>query len=143
VSAAETLDVMRLEDYDDLVAFWTGKEGVELNESDTREAIGRYLERNPGLSLVARDEAGRIVGAILCGHDGRRGYLHHLAVDPACRGRGLGRALVERCLANLRAIGVPRCNIFYMADNPNGKAFWERLGYKTVKFLPLQRPTST
>jgi ribosomal protein S18 acetylase RimI-like enzyme len=134
------IEVMQLTDYDELVAFWTGKEGVELNESDEREAIGRYLERNKNLSLVVRDQ-GRIVGAILSGNDGRRGYLHHLAVDEAYRGKGIGRALVERCLSDLKAIGVPRCNVFYMADNPKGKAFWERLGYRPVKFLPLQRPT--
>ena len=82
---------MRLEDYDELVVFWKGKEGVELNESDEREEMGRYLVRNEGLSLVVREE-GRIVGAILCGHDGRRGYLHHLAVEVGYRGKGIAGA---------------------------------------------------
>lgn len=130
-----------MEDYAELVAFWTGKEGIELNESDTREAMARYLERNRELSLVIRDEGGRIIAAVLCGHDGRRGYLHHLAVDPAHRGRGLARRLVETCLANLAALQIPRCNIFHFASNREGKAFWEHMGYREVGFLPLQRRT--
>jgi len=133
--------VMRLEDYEELVAFWAGKEGVELNESDEREASGRYLVRNEGLSLVVREEGGKIVGAILCGHDGRRGYLHHLAVEEGYRGKGIARAMVEKCLENLKARGVPRCNVFYFAENVKGRAFWERMGYREVGFLPLQRKT--
>jgi putative acetyltransferase len=100
-----------------------------LNESDTPEAIGLFFDRNPGLSLVALDPAGTIVGTVLCGHDGRRGYLHHLVVNPAARGRGLARALVNECLANLRALGIPKCNLYLYATNESDRAFWLHEGW--------------
>src|SRR6185295_720662 len=94
-------------DYDAVVEFWCRQEGIGLNESDECEPIARFLARNPGMSFVARDPAGNVIAAVLCGHDGRRGYLHHLAVDLQHRRNGLGTALVERCLAQLAAVGIP------------------------------------
>ncbi len=81
---------MTVADYEAVSALWRVTPGLGLGASDAREPIGRYLERNPGSSFVARI-AGEVVGAVLCGHDGRRGYLHHLAVAVRCRGRGVGR----------------------------------------------------
>ena len=95
-----------------------------------------YLARNPGLSFVAR-RAGKIVGAVLCGHDGRRGYLHHLAVEPSLRGQGIGSVLVRKCLAALAAIGVQRCNIFVFSDNESGKVFWRKTGWRTYEGLEV------
>jgi len=124
-----TISPMTLDDYDELLPLWRAAEGVYIGEADTREGVGRYLERNPGLSLVAR--AGeRLVGAVLCGHDGRRGLLHHLAVAPEWRRRGIARALVERCHESFKALGIPRCYIFVMTDNESGRKFWESLGWK-------------
>jgi putative acetyltransferase len=108
---------------------WEASEGIGLNESDTPEAIALFLDRNPGLSLVALDTAGVIVGTVLCGHDGRRVYLHHLAVTPSSRGRGLGRAMVNHCLASLQALGIPKCNIYLYANNERGRAFWTHEGW--------------
>lgn len=120
---------MRPEDFDAVLALWRQTEGVGLNESDTRPAITAYLARNPGLSFVARgDEA--IVGAVLCGHDGRRGYLHHLAVAAAHRKRGLGKQLVHACLAALAPLGISRCNIFLFSDNAAGESFWHYHGWR-------------
>jgi N-acetylglutamate synthase len=133
-----TIEPMTLDVYDAVVAFWRQQEGIGLNESDAREPLARFLERNPGMSLIARS-SGDIVGAVLCGHDGRRGYLHHLAVAADHRRRGLGTALVERCLASLAAAGIPKCNIFLFNDNDEGRQFWLRLGYHTVNWSPLQR----
>jgi ribosomal protein S18 acetylase RimI-like enzyme len=93
------LRVFCIEDYDAVVTLWRRSEGVGLNESDTREAIAAFLRRNPRLSFVAQ-KRGRIIGIVLCGHDGRRGYLHHLAVSKHHRQRGIGRQLVVACLAN-------------------------------------------
>lgn len=70
-----------------------------------------------------------IVGAVICGHDGRRGYLHHLAVASSYRHRGLGRALADRCLLALEGIGITKCHLFVRADNPEARAFWERVGW--------------
>jgi ribosomal protein S18 acetylase RimI-like enzyme len=88
----------RIEDVDAVIALWRRTEGVGLNESDTRPAIAAFLRRNPNLSFVAEND-GRIIGAVLCGHDGRRGCLHHLAVSKRHRCRGVGQQLVNACLA--------------------------------------------
>ncbi|MCX7015269.1 MAG: GNAT family N-acetyltransferase [Candidatus Sumerlaeota bacterium] len=131
-----------IEHYDRVAELWRRSEGIGLDDDvDSREGILRYLDRNPGMSFVA-EEGARIVGAVLCGHDGRRGYLHHLAVDPAYRRGGLGRALVERCLAALREAGISRCNIFVFDDNEEGLAFWERTGWELRENLHLMS-TST
>ena len=71
-----------------------------------------------------------MIGAVLCGHDGRRGYLNHLAVARDHRGRGIGRALVAASLARLRAIGIGRCNLLVFEDNAQGKEFWRHLGWQ-------------
>jgi N-acetylglutamate synthase len=118
-----------VEDYDAILALWRRAEGVGLNESDTRPAIARYLRRNPRFSFVAEKD-GRIVGAVLCGHDGRRGYLHHLAVAKRYRQRGIGRQLVSFCLAKLRKAGIPKCNIFIFTHNAAGMQFWAHTGWK-------------
>jgi len=118
-----------IEDYDAVLALWRRAEGVGLNESDTRRAIAAFLRRNRRFSFVA-EKGGRIVGAILCGHDGRRGYLHHLAVAKRYRKRGLGRQLVTACLAKLRRAGIQKCNIFIFAHNAAGMKFWARTGWK-------------
>lgn len=127
--AGHSLRPLTSADYATVRVLWEASEGIGLNESDTPEAIALFLERNPGLSLVALDTAVKIVGAVMCGHDGRRGYLHHLAVTPAARGRGLGRAMVNQCLASLRALGIPKCNIYLYANNESGRAFWTHEGW--------------
>lgn len=111
-----------------VVVLWSQTEGVGLNESDTPEQLRAYLKRNPGLSLVIRDGV-QIVGAVLCGHDGRRGYLNHLAIRPEYRRRGLGSQMVETCLASLKSIGILKCNIFLYAGNELGEQFWKRHGW--------------
>ena len=91
--------------YDDVYALWRQCEGVGLSEADARGNIRAYLERNPGMSFVAL-AGGRVVGAILAGHDGRRGYVHHLAVHPSLRRHGIARRLVERAVCVLRSAGI-------------------------------------
>ncbi len=114
--------------YDDVIALWKRCEGVVLRDADTREALTVYLERNPGLSFVA--VAGdQIVGAILGGHDGRRGYIHHLAVDAGCRRQGIAHKLVETCLQGLKCAGIRKTHIFIFAENEDGKAFWKSQGW--------------
>jgi len=96
-----------IDDYDKAVTLWSLVEGVEVAEGDSKEEIRAYLLRNPGLSRVA-EENGTIVGAVLCGHDGRRGLIYHLAVAPASHGKGIGKLLVRECLTHLRATGIVR-----------------------------------
>ena len=120
---------MQFDDLAVVLALWRRCTGVVLSSADRPEELGRYLDRNPGLSFVAED-AGQVVGALLCGHDGRRGYLHHLAVDPACRGRGIGRGLVAEAAAGLKRAGIRKCHIFILHDNPEGLSFWKHVGWK-------------
>jgi ribosomal protein S18 acetylase RimI-like enzyme len=120
---------MEMSDFAAATALWRRTDGVAQNESDTEPAIAAFLRRNPGMSSVAVSEAGVVIGAVLCGNDGRRGYLHHLAVEPAERKRGVAARLVARCLAELAAAGIPKCNLFLFADNVAGAAFWEHAGW--------------
>jgi ribosomal protein S18 acetylase RimI-like enzyme len=124
-------------DYAPVHALWQSCEGMGLHDDcDSEPAIARYLARNPGLSFVARAGA-RIVGAVLAGHDGRRGYLHHLAVHPDARGQGLGRRLVETALAALGEQGIRKAHIFVFRDNPQGRAFWQACGWHLREDLDL------
>lgn len=134
---------LRISDYREIHSLWERTEGIGLNESDSREAIGRYLRRNPGFSLVATS-GGRVIATVLCGHDGRRGALFHLAVAPRWRRRGLGGRLVTSCLDKLRADGILKCNLFVFAENAAGRAFWKKLGWTFRGDLRLaQRETAT
>jgi putative acetyltransferase len=118
-------------DLDRAIELWSSSEGLGLNESDTREALLRFLARNPGFSAVAMDGA-QLVAAILCGHDGRRAAVHHLAVAPAHRRRGVGSDLLEYCVSRLREADIPRCNLYLYDDNELGRRFWERHGFQAV-----------
>jgi N-acetylglutamate synthase len=128
----------RVKDCDAVIALWRRTEGVGLNESDTPRAIAAYLRRNTRLSFVAEKD-GRIIGAVLCGHDGRRGYLHHLAVSKRHRRRGIGRQLVNACLTKLRKAGIPKCNIFIFANNAAGMKFWAHTGWSLRTELRLMQ----
>jgi putative acetyltransferase len=126
---------MTIADYDDVIALWQVTEGVGLSEADSRPAIERYLERNPAMSFIARGPDGALAGAVLCGHDGRRGFLHHLAVRAGSRGQGIGTTLVQHCLAALRAAGIDKCHLFVFHQNETGKAFWSKIGWNERKTL--------
>lgn len=119
---------MTISDYGEVLALWQSMEGLLLGEADAEHAIARYLARNPGISHVAVSED-RIIGAALCGHDGRRGLLHHLAVSPAFRRQGVGRAIVSACRRALHEQGIGRCNIFVLDGNDAGREFWRRDGW--------------
>jgi ribosomal protein S18 acetylase RimI-like enzyme len=116
-------------DYDSAVELWKKTEGIGLSEADERHNIHGFLGHNLGMSFVAEDGE-RLVGAVLCGTDARRGFLHHLAVDAAHRRSGIGRALVERCLQALAARGMRKCHIFVIADNLEGRRFWQGIGWE-------------
>ena len=120
-----------MSDYDDVIALWEGVEGVEICEGDSRQEIAEYLKRNPGLSRVAVLDD-KIVGAALCGHDGRRGWIYHLAVAPTYRRQKVGNDLLESCVDALRAIGLKRAIILVAGDNPAGHDFWLRNGWEDI-----------
>lgn len=120
---------MTIEDYDAVIALLTATSGVRLRDADSRAATARYLERNLGLSFVAFVDGG-IAGCVMCGHDGRRGYLQHLAVAPAHRRSGLGSALVEACLAKLESLGIRKTHIDVLVGNQPARDFWRRRGWQ-------------
>jgi ribosomal protein S18 acetylase RimI-like enzyme len=125
----EMIRPMSIGNYEDVIGlFARGTWGV-VRDADSKEAITRYLERNPGLSFVAI-ESGRIVGCIMSGHDGRRGYLQHLAVAGGFRNQGIGKALVERCLEGLQKEGILKSHIDVLVDNKAAALFWEKIGWK-------------
>jgi putative acetyltransferase len=129
--------------YEEVYRLWSQCGGVGLSSADSREAIGRYLDRNPGLSFVALRE-GEICGAVLAGHDGRRGYIHHLAVAPGCRRLGLGRRLVKASLDALAAEGIEKAHLFVFKENADGLAFWRAGGWEVREDLAMMsRSTAT
>ena len=123
--------LMTAADYPQVYALWRSTPGMGLNNlDDSDEGITRYLQRNPTTCFVAEDDSA-IIGAILCGHDGRRAFIYHLAVAEPYRRQGVGKALVEAALAALRAEGIHKAALVVMANNPTGNAFWEQLGFTT------------
>ena len=117
-----TIAAFTIEAYERVYSLWDTCDGIGLSTADSRDNIQVYLDRNPGMSLLARDE-NNIVGAILCGHDGRRGYIHHLAVHPQYRRQGLARQLVDRSLM-VKYRHVKQCLQQEHNDAEYCPAFW-------------------
>jgi len=123
-----TIRPMTVADHPALVALLQQTPGVSLREADSLAATARYLGRNPGLSFVAERD-GAIVGCLLGGHDGRRGYLQHLLVVPALRRSDLATRLVDRCLDALAREGIRKSHVDVFTDNATGNAFWLATGW--------------
>ncbi|MDO4323351.1 MAG: GNAT family N-acetyltransferase [Lachnospiraceae bacterium] len=121
--------VMTIEDYDGVYELWIHTPGMGLNSvDDSREGIAKYLKRNPGTSFVA-EEDGKLVGAVLSGHDGRRGYIYHTAVLTEYRNRGIARALAEHVMNALEQEGINKAALVAFGRNETGNGFWERMGF--------------
>src|ERR1700675_3432235 len=116
-------------DIEQALRLWSGIEGLGLTESDNREAIESFLRRNPGFSAVTVLASGEIIGTVLCGHNGRAGFLYHLVVVPAYRRRGIGTQMVEFCFAKLADAKIPRCNVFVYTANDSSNQFWLGSGW--------------
>ena len=120
---------MQLDDYDSVYALWLSCPGMGLNNlDDSREGITKYLARNPDTCFVAVED-GRIIGSILTGHDGRRGYISHTAVSPSHQRQGIGKQLVEVALDALKQQDINKVNLVVFARNEKGNAFWEKMGF--------------
>ena len=120
---------MTPEDYQAVFDLWKSTPGIGLSDADSREGIEKFLLANPGRCFIALS-GDKLVGAVMCGCDGRRGYLHHLAVHTDQRGQGIGRQLVEECMSSLRAIGIDKAHIFVIKENESGKVFWRNAGWQ-------------
>ncbi len=123
-----TIRPMTIEDYDAVIRLWLQTEGMSVRDADSRENIALYLDRNPDLSFVAISES-NIIGAVLVGTDGRRGYLQHLAVLPQFRGQRIGYQLISQSINALAKIGIPKTHLFVYDDNLNAQKFYEKLGW--------------
>ena len=134
---------MVIEDYNQVYTLWLSVPGMGLStQDDSEEGISRYLARNPSTCFVA-EKNGSIIGAVLCGHDGRRGCLQHLAVAECERFQGIGKALVSAAIDALKQEGIPKVNLVAFANNIEGNAFWEKLGFTTRSDLVYRDKTLT
>jgi ribosomal protein S18 acetylase RimI-like enzyme len=119
---------LHISDYNEIYSLWQMTPGMGLSDADSRDNIEQFLIRNKGMSFCYK-EKDKIVGTILCGYDGRRGYIYHVTVAEECREKGIGRMLVEKSLASLRKAGIRKCHLFVFADNKLGNSFWGYSGW--------------
>jgi ribosomal protein S18 acetylase RimI-like enzyme len=121
---------MTIEDYDKVYALWMSCKNMGFNNiDDSREGIEKFLRRNPSTNFVAEEE-GRIVGIVLTGNDGRRGYVYHMAVAEDQRGKKIGSRLLTLALDALKAEGIAKVALLVFKRNEIGNAFWESQGFK-------------
>ena len=123
--------VMKMEDYEKVYDLWVHTAGMGLNTTDdSKEGIQKYLLRNPNTCFVA-EENGELIGVIMSGHDGRRGFIHHTTVRDEYRGKGIGKELVDSALAALEKEGIHKVALVAFEKNALGNAFWEKIGFTT------------
>lgn len=124
-----TVRTMTIEDFDQVHALWMTISGFAIRSiDDSREGVERFLRRNPTTSVVA-EEDGKIVGSILCGHDGRRGCLYHVCVHKDYRMRGIGKAMVVYAMNALKAEEISKVSLIAFTRNDIGNAFWNRISW--------------
>lgn len=116
---------MLIDDYDAVLDLWNTTLASPRDITDSREAIAMFLQRNPNLSVVAQQD-NLVVGSMLCGHDGRRGFLYHVAVDESVRRQGVAQAMLAACMAKLRDEKIHKCALVAFKDNEQGNALWTR-----------------
>lgn len=120
---------MEITDYEKVHALWMSIQGFAIRSiDDSREGVARFLNRNPGISVVAVED-GQVVGAILCGHDGRRGCLYHVCVAKGYRRRGIGKAMVVHCMEALQREKISKVSLIAFTENDIGNAFWKEIGW--------------
>ncbi len=120
--------IMSSSDYSGAIDLWKALPGLGLSSADDFSAIDLFLRKNPDTCFVAVNE-GKIIGTVLGGNDGRRGYIYHLAVHQNFQKIGLGKALLEKCLLSLRSEGIKKCHIFVISSNTEGLDFWTKMGW--------------
>ena len=123
---------MTINDYDAAIALWSESEGVRIRDADSREGIEKYLQRNPGLSFVAEvkgEGEEELVGTIMAGHDGKRGYVQHLSVADSHRRMGIATQLVNHCLEALKSEGIQKSHLMILPENEAAQTFWASQGW--------------
>lgn len=119
---------MKISDYNEIYQLWQITSKRALSKADEKIQMERYLDHNAGMSQVAVID-GKIVGTVLAGHDGRRGFIHHMAVLPEYRRRGIGRALAQKAIEKIKAEGIDKTHIFCYKNNETGQSFWSNFGF--------------
>jgi len=119
---------MVITDYEEMYNLWNSTPGVGLSSADELENIKTFLERNPGSSFVAEAD-NRLIGTVMCGHDGRRGYIYHLTVAEEYRRQGIAHSLIKKSLQRLKELGINKCHLFVFKNNTIGNRFWEGTGW--------------
>ncbi len=123
------IEKMKIEDFESINRLWSNCHGITLRAiDDSREGIARFLNRNPHNNFICKIK-GRIVGAILCGHDGRKGFIYHTVVDKDYRNKGIAKQLVNAAVSSLKEEAITKVALLVNADNPSGNTFWESLGF--------------
>ncbi len=123
--------LMTISDYNQVYELWINTPGMGQNNlDDSKEGIDRYLKRNPSTCFVAEDE-GKIIGVIMSGHDGRRGFIHHTAVLETYRRQGIGKKLVDKALNALEQEGINKVALVVFEKNKLGNSFWENMGFES------------
>lgn len=120
---------MTIDDYDQVYSLWLVTTKRALSQADSRENIEKYLIHNKGMSLVGIKD-GKIIATVLAGHDGRRGFIHHMAVSPDYRRQGIGRSLAKEADNRIKSAGIAKTHIFCYKNNELGQPFWKAMGFK-------------
>lgn len=119
---------MMVTDYEAAVKLWQKMPGLGLSDADSKENTEAFLMRNKGMSFIAEWD-GELIGTVLCGHDGRRGFIYHLAVHEAHRRKQIGSELISGCLIRLNNAGITKCHLFVLENNAQGMDFWNQMGF--------------
>ena len=136
------IEKLRIDDYDEIYQIWSNTNGLTLRTiDDSKEGIERFLKRNPNNNFTCRIN-GNIIGGILCGHDGRKGFIYHVVVKVNYRDRGIGKKLVEHVINSLKEEKITKISVLVNSDNMSGNDFWESLGFEyfndlKYRILPL------
>ena len=120
---------MTIDDYDEVYEMWQITTKRALSKADEKDQMERYLKHNAGMSQVAVVD-GKIVGTVLAGHDGRRGFIHHMAVLPEFRRKKIGHALAQTAIQQIREQGIDKTHIFCYQNNETGQSFWRDFGFE-------------
>ena len=120
---------MTIDDYEEIYELWTKIKGFAMRSiDDSKEGVERFLKRNPDTSVVAVKD-GKVVGAILCGHDGRRGCFYHVCVHKDFRRQGIGKSMVVWCMEKLKELQINKVSLIAFTQNDVGNAFWKEIGW--------------
>jgi ribosomal protein S18 acetylase RimI-like enzyme len=126
------IEEMKEKHINDVINLWENTEGISLHENgeDNISGIITFINRNPGLSFIVKNMENEIVGTLLCGHDGRRGYIHHLAVDNKYRKMGIANEMLNKSLEKLKLLDIKKVALFVLKDNINAQLFYEHNRWK-------------